>query len=75
MGHFSNIFSFLLKVHASLFCFYIWKCTLLLLTILAVFLSFQALNNVQSTHAGFGYVNSTNVFKASVLLFSTVSLC
>lgn len=47
-----------------------------LLTLLrCFFLSLQALNNVQSTHAGFGYVNSTNVFKASVLLFRIVSLC
>lgn len=25
--------------------------------------SFQALNNLQSTHSGFGYINSENVFK------------
>ncbi|XP_043910797.1 replication factor C subunit 2, partial [Protopterus annectens] len=31
--------------------------------IFSVFFFFQALNNVQSTHSGFGFVNSENVFK------------
>lgn len=29
--------------------------------------SFQALNNLQSTFSGFGYINSENVFKVSGL--------
>ena len=28
----------------------------------------QALNNLQSTHAGFGHVNSENVFKVMITL-------
>ena len=39
-------------------------------TALTVWLSYsvcvQALNNLQSTHAGFGFVNAENVFKVSI---------